>query len=378
MDKGSRILVFCAMLLLISGCKSEGQGTLKWKYKTDGPIMSSPAIGQDGTIYIGSKDSYLYAFSSKGKLKWRFKTEGGISATPSIGADGTIYISSWDAYTYAITPDGELKWEYETQSVSSPAIANDRTLLVANIHAHLFAITPEGKLKWKSSPDTSLNIFSPVIAAGGAVYSGGSNKVYAHDSLGNFKWSFEVPDTCPTTTAPLAIDSESNICFCTNGGGFYVLTPQGKLKARLGPQHVLTNELASPVIDSDGTIYVNSDGCLWAINPTGDLKWRYRIDSTLRVFSPASPAVGSDGTIYIGTKDRGLIALNADGSLRWEADIDSEIFSSPAIGSDGTVYVGSLDSCVYAIRSDSKGLADSPWPKFQHDNQNTGRAGGGN
>jgi outer membrane protein assembly factor BamB len=123
---------------------------------------------------------------------------------------------------------------------------------------------------------------------------------------------------------------------------------------------------------------VNSDGCLWAINPTGDLKWRYIIDSTLRVFSPASPAVGSDGTIYIGTKDRGLIALNADGSLRWEADIDSEIFSSPAIGSDGTVYVGSLDSCVYAIRSDSKGLADSPWPKFAHDNQNTGRAGGGN
>ncbi|TKJ43277.1 cell surface protein [candidate division TA06 bacterium B3_TA06] len=377
MDKESHILVFCAMLLLISGCKTEEPDTLKWKYKTDGSILSSPAIGHNGTVYITSGDSCLYAFSSKGKLKWRFKTEGKIFATPSIGADGTIYISSWDAYTYAITPDGELKWEYETQSVSSPAIANDRTLLVANIHAHLFAITPEGKLKWKSSLDTSLNIFPPVIAAGGAVYSGGSNKVYAHDSLGNLKWSFEVPDTCPTTTAPLAIESDGNICFCTNGGGFYVLTPQGKLKARLGPQHVLTNELASPVIGSDGTIYVNSDGCLWAINPTGDLKWRYRIDSTLRVFSPASPAVGSDGTIYIGTKDRGLIALNADGSLRWEADIDSEIFSSPAISDDGFIYVGSKDGYLYAIHSDSKGLADSPWPKYQHDNQNTGRAGGG-
>ena len=27
---------------------------------------------------------------------------------------------------------------------------------------------------------------------------------------------------------------------------------------------------------------------------------------------------------------------------------------------------------VYAIYTDSKGLADSPWPKFQHDNQNSG------
>jgi outer membrane protein assembly factor BamB len=73
MDKGHRILVFCAILLLISGCKTEGSGTLKWKYKTGGPILSSPAIGQDGTIYIGSGDSCLYAFSSKGKLKWKFK-----------------------------------------------------------------------------------------------------------------------------------------------------------------------------------------------------------------------------------------------------------------------------------------------------------------
>jgi len=40
------------------------------------------------------------------------------------------------------------------------------------------------------------------------------------------------------------------------------------------------------------------------------------------------------------------------------------------------VYFGSWDSCLYAIESSSQGLANSPWPKFHHDNFNTGRASG--
>ncbi|ACI19402.1 hypothetical protein DICTH_1147 [Dictyoglomus thermophilum H-6-12] len=35
--------------------------------------------------------------------------------------------------------------------------------------------------------------------------------------------------------------------------------------------------------------------------------------------------------------------------------------------------MGSKDKYLYAINSKSKGLANSPWPKFHHDNQNTGR-----
>ncbi len=37
---------------------------LKWRFKTESGIASSPAIGSDGTIYIGSNDGYIYAISS--------------------------------------------------------------------------------------------------------------------------------------------------------------------------------------------------------------------------------------------------------------------------------------------------------------------------
>lgn len=39
-------------------------GTLKWRFKTGREVYSSPAIGQDGTIYVGSWDGNLYAIAS--------------------------------------------------------------------------------------------------------------------------------------------------------------------------------------------------------------------------------------------------------------------------------------------------------------------------
>ena len=62
------------------------------------------------------------------------------------------------------------------------------------------------------------------------------------------------------------------------------------------------------------------------------------------------------------------------GTVLWEFKTGGIVFSSPAIGSDGTVYVGSDDNKLYAIKTDSKGLAKSPWPMRGQNAQHTGRA----
>ena len=62
------------------------------------------------------------------------------------------------------------------------------------------------------------------------------------------------------------------------------------------------------------------------------------------------------------------------GQKLWEFQTGGEGGFCPAIGADGTVYVASGDGKVYALCSSSVGgLARSPWPKFRHDAQNTGR-----
>ncbi|MDG1833714.1 MAG: PQQ-binding-like beta-propeller repeat protein [Verrucomicrobiota bacterium] len=62
------------------------------------------------------------------------------------------------------------------------------------------------------------------------------------------------------------------------------------------------------------------------------------------------------------------------GTVLWEFETGDFVLSSPAIGSDGTVYVGSSDKKLYAIKTDSKGLAKSPWPMRGQNPQHTGRA----
>jgi len=116
-------------------------GTIAWSYRTGGLVWSSPAIGSDGTVYVGSYDDKLYAINKNGALKWTYVTGGDIYSSPAIGADGTIYVGSNDGKIYAINPDGTLKWSLPTGGAvySSPAIGSDGRVYVGSYDGKLYA-----------------------------------------------------------------------------------------------------------------------------------------------------------------------------------------------------------------------------------------------
>ena len=81
----------------------------------------------------------------------------------------------------------------------------------------------------------------------------------------------------------------------------------------------------------------------------------------------SSPAIGSSGALYVGSNDKKVYALDgATEAKKWEFETGSWVSSSPAIGSK--------DKKLYAIKTDSKGLAKSPWPMRGQNPQHTGRA----
>ena len=49
--------------------KKNSYGKLLWEYATTGSILSTPAIGLDGTIYIGTVGGALYAINTDGSSK---------------------------------------------------------------------------------------------------------------------------------------------------------------------------------------------------------------------------------------------------------------------------------------------------------------------
>ncbi|WP_026224185.1 outer membrane protein assembly factor BamB family protein [Marinobacter gelidimuriae] len=118
-----------------SGVRANGEktfGSIQWDTGPiiEGVIFSSPALGSDGTVYVGSSDDKLYAINPNGGTeKWAFETDNWIISSPAVGADGTIYVGSFDKKLYAIKPDdGTEKWAFETGELirSSPALAGQR------------------------------------------------------------------------------------------------------------------------------------------------------------------------------------------------------------------------------------------------------------
>jgi len=110
---------------------------LKWKFETGDSIYSSPAIGEDDTIYVGSNDCCVYAINPNGSLKWDYETDDKIYSSVGIGTDGTIYVGNRGGYLYAINSDGTLKWKFKTDGsiTSSPAIGEDGTIYIGTLES---------------------------------------------------------------------------------------------------------------------------------------------------------------------------------------------------------------------------------------------------
>ena len=141
-----------------------------WQWATGGNVISSPAIGPDGTVYAASQDGKIYAFSplrasfGQTPLLWTYQTMplaypgiyypiDTIESSPAVGADGTIYIGCDDGNFYALNPNGSLKWVYNfgqgslDYMFSSPAIGSDGTIYVVDNTGNLYAIgNPEENL----------------------------------------------------------------------------------------------------------------------------------------------------------------------------------------------------------------------------------------
>ncbi|KPK87434.1 pyrrolo-quinoline quinone, partial [bacterium SM23_31] len=83
---------------------SQTPGTKKWEFQADHDVYSSPAIGSDGTVYVGAIDCKLYALNSNGTKKWEFQTGSSVRSSPAIGTDGTVYVGADDDKLYAINP----------------------------------------------------------------------------------------------------------------------------------------------------------------------------------------------------------------------------------------------------------------------------------
>ena len=304
-------------------------GTPKWTFHADREITSSPAIGSDGTLYFGSRDRQLYAVGPDGRKKWAYLTGAWVDSSPALATNGTIYFGSWDENFYALDPDGSEQWRFVTagEIVSSPAVGADGTIFFGSHDHKAYALHPDGKLSWQ-------------YATGGAIVS-----------------------------SP-AIDQDGTVYLTSVDGFFYAFNPGGGLKWRLKTGGITES---SPVIGQDGMIYVGVNRNLWAISPDGKKQWEQGSDTEV---IDAAPLALQDGTVCFVSRRGILLNLVAPNRFNWAFEQNWYGCVSPVVGQDGKVYttgnIVGTGILFYALPTNSK-LANSSWPRFRGDARGTGR-----
>ncbi|MFC2142885.1 PQQ-binding-like beta-propeller repeat protein [Candidatus Aenigmatarchaeota archaeon] len=392
---------------------SHVDGTIKWKFDAGSAIYSSPVIGEDGTIYVGTQNSDMYAVNPDGTEKWVFdagepvESEAypgnfhGIISTPAIDSSGVIYFTSLANYLFAVNPDGTEKWKFPVKRSDSiwcsPTIDDDGTIYIGSYIyekgssdevGYLFAVNPDGTEKWKFEtthvhPSTAIGI-NGELYVGGATPIKDGNVVGLINTLnrdGDLVWNYAF-ETWQESSPSVA--DNGMVYIGSKEGKVYAINPDGTLEWTYEVEVVdnlddipedqrgyvdlyhLNGISAVPAIGKDGTIYVGAwNSYFYAFNPDGTLEWKFETPPAYEGVS-SSAAIGADGTIYFGSNSGYFYALNPDGTEKWKfkGPLIGGIIGSPAIGTDGTVYIGSnSDGHLYAFGGPDEEIIDEAQPE---------------
>lgn len=324
------------------------KGNLKWFFKTDGKIYSSPVTGKDGVIYTGSDDTHLYAINPDGTLKWKFKTKGKIRSTPSVTGEESIYFLSHDGFLYSLNSEGQLNWTFEMEEkgdfLSSPSLDSEGNIYFTGgpeNNTCLYSISPEGKKRWKIKTAISTEN-TPAIDDKNLIYVSAGG-IYVYNQAGEELWN--IKENGITTTQSLGNDN--NIYAGINGeNNSFLLNIREKDK--IWQTQVNGYIKGFPAISREGNIYsVSYDGKIYSFTHDGKLNWTVKTDNIIN----SSPAIDGENNIYTGSYDKNLYAVNKKGDLLWTFKCNGPINSTPAIGDNETLYFTSLDGNIYALHS---------------------------
>lgn len=129
-------------------CLSASDGAVEWVFSPgghSGQFRATPAVDPEGNVYVGTKgseSSVLYAIKADGSgALWENAIGADLYSSPALGSDRTLYVGSefrpGNLRLHAIDmATGEIRWQAPLPADptwSSPALADDGTLFIATM-----------------------------------------------------------------------------------------------------------------------------------------------------------------------------------------------------------------------------------------------------
>jgi outer membrane protein assembly factor BamB len=200
-----------------------------WPVSTD-PLASnrellpSPAVDDDGTVYIGARDNYLYAVNSlTGAIKWKINLAGQVVGSASLDSTGVYIINGSPAYVYKLNKtNGSIIWSKLIGSFANGtgALYGDSYYFGSDDRSIYRVDKDTGMVKWKIYVEDNMAKMSCIIICAKLFVLGCIDKMIMMDTAtGNKEY------VCHTTASNFTNIGYSNgeLFFTSNDGYVYVV-----------------------------------------------------------------------------------------------------------------------------------------------------------
>jgi outer membrane protein assembly factor BamB len=246
-------------------------GKKRWELDVDGEADTAAAETPDGALVIAA-GRVLYGLRADGAVRFRLKVPRKIYASPAVADDGTIYVGAQDHRLYAVSPRGTMMWSRDLGGDvdCAAAVGDDGTVYAASDAGQVAAFDPQGNERWRAAVGGFVR-GGLTVSRSGAVLAGtygpGPRVVALDGATGTERWSFSIQGTGATEFgihgAPLE-DPEGNLYFGAHDDLVYALDAAGRLLWTFPTGGDVDAPLA---IGPGGVLYVGSDdGHLYALH----------------------------------------------------------------------------------------------------------------
>lgn len=377
--------IFFFSLPLFSFGLAATPGTLKWNFDVQGKILSEPAVGSDGTIYVTSDSNHLWAINPDGTKKWAYPLTDIVLAPPVLSKDGSLIHVLAQGVLYAISLTGQWTWAVgiDGHAIMTGAQIDQST---GNIVFEYFnnrgagnflfqsivKVSPSGKLLWNypiyNSPcaiqekqKSALSLWRFALASHGGVFSTLPNScsvevlfplLGAIENWGLY-WSSTIMNV---PTAFPAIDKTIDALYVPRQDGRMYAYFSNALRPGADVGFAWSIALGSdlsmniPFVDeSTHKIYIaDTAGYLYAVNSDGTYEWKAAVSKN--AFTYQKVAMDQKNKILYLSDERGMLfAVDAKtGKTLWSHSFFPTL-ASPTVAPDGTVLVGGTGGYLYAI-----------------------------
>ena len=308
----------------------------RWEVDLPGVAMGTPAVVGD-LIYVSTDGGEIVALeASSGDTKWERDIGSPSDSAPTVAGD-LVYVGTRDHRVLALNGASGLPvWERNVGNIvlGSPIVSNG-SLYIGSTNGKLEALdAATGAMRW--SAEANGWVVSHPVTDGSVVAAAslGERFITADPETGRRRLVFY--SGTPVAGGPVMADGRA--FFVTNRGGVWAVDPSAISRPFSRFAYVAKFNFFAWRLRSDPP---RQTGALWVASAGGKVKY--------------SPSY-SRGSLLVVNESGKVTAFNeADGSTRWETQLDGEVVADPVVAGD-TLLLGTDGGALHGVNIDTGSL----------------------